>query len=80
MERTTRARSQRRRIESSGPTSTARWAYSTAKAFAEVLANAYSYETDAKPVVTRLFNTVGPRQTGGLRDGPAAICPAGDGR
>ncbi|MGA8745497.1 MAG: NAD-dependent epimerase/dehydratase family protein [Solirubrobacterales bacterium] len=47
-----------------GPTSTSRWAYSTAKAFAEVLANAYKYETDAEPIVVRLFNTVGPRQTG----------------
>lgn len=47
-----------------GPPSTARWAYSTAKAFSEVLANAYGYETDAESVVVRLFNTVGPRQSG----------------
>ena len=47
-----------------GPPSTARWAYSTAKAFSEVLANAYGYETDAKSIVVRLFNTVGPRQSG----------------
>lgn len=46
-----------------GPPSTARWAYSTAKAFSEVLANAYSYETNSKSVVVRLFNTVGPRQS-----------------
>ncbi len=47
-----------------GPPSTARWAYSTAKAFAEVLAHAYRNETDAESIVVRLFNTVGPRQTG----------------
>lgn len=47
-----------------GPPSTARWAYSTAKAFSEVLANAYGYETGAESVVVRLFNTVGPRQSG----------------
>ena len=47
-----------------GPPSTARWAYSTAKAFSEVLANAYGYETDAESIVVRLFNTVGPRQSG----------------
>lgn len=47
-----------------GPPSTARWAYSTAKAFSEVLANAYGYESDAKSIVVRLFNTVGPRQSG----------------
>jgi UDP-glucose 4-epimerase len=47
-----------------GPASTARWAYSIAKSYAEVLANAYHYQTGARPVVARLFNTVGPRQTG----------------
>ncbi len=47
-----------------GPPSTARWAYSTAKAFSEVLANAYGYENDAESIVVRLFNTVGPRQSG----------------
>ncbi len=46
-----------------GPPSTARWAYSTAKAFSEVLANAYFYESDAETIVVRLFNTVGPRQS-----------------
>ena len=29
-----------------------------------MLANAYGYETDAESIVVRLFNTVGPRQTG----------------
>jgi UDP-glucose 4-epimerase len=47
-----------------GPPSTARWAYSTAKAFAEVLANSYRYEEGTESIVIRLFNTVGPRQTG----------------
>jgi UDP-glucose 4-epimerase len=47
-----------------GPPSTARWAYATAKSFSEVLANAYAYETDTEPINVRLFNTVGPRQTG----------------
>lgn len=46
-----------------GPPSTARWAYATAKAFSEVLANAYGYETDAEAINVRLFNTVGPRQS-----------------
>lgn len=47
-----------------GPPSTARWAYSTAKAFSEVLANAHQYEGNTESIVVRLFNTVGPRQTG----------------
>jgi UDP-glucose 4-epimerase len=47
-----------------GPPSTSRWAYSTAKAFSEVLANAYAYEEQAEAIVVRFFNTVGPRQTG----------------
>jgi UDP-glucose 4-epimerase len=47
-----------------GPPSTARWAYSTAKAFGEVLANAYRFEEQTETIVVRLFNAVGPRQTG----------------
>jgi nucleoside-diphosphate-sugar epimerase len=47
-----------------GPPSTARWAYSTAKAFSEVMALACHHETEAEAVVLRFFNTVGPRQTG----------------
>lgn len=47
-----------------GPPSTARWAYATAKAFSEVLANAYGYETATESINVRLFNTVGPRQSG----------------
>ncbi|MBS1860574.1 MAG: NAD-dependent epimerase/dehydratase family protein [Actinobacteria bacterium] len=47
-----------------GPTSTSRWAYSMAKAFSEVLANAYASECQAETITVRFFNTVGPRQTG----------------
>ena len=42
----------------------ARWAYATAKAYGEHLAYAYHRERGAEVVVARLFNTVGPRQTG----------------
>ena len=41
-----------------------RWSYSTAKAFGEALANGYHQELGAENIVVRLFNTVGPRQTG----------------
>jgi UDP-glucose 4-epimerase len=47
-----------------GPPSTARWAYATAKAFSEFLANAYAGERETEAIVVRLFNTVGPRQRG----------------
>ncbi|MEW6300518.1 MAG: NAD-dependent epimerase/dehydratase family protein [Thermodesulfobacteriota bacterium] len=47
-----------------GPTSTARWSYACAKAMAEFLALAYRKETGLPVVIARLFNTVGPRQTG----------------
>jgi UDP-glucose 4-epimerase len=47
-----------------GPTSKARWNYSTSKAFGEALALGYHREFGADNVVVRLFNTVGPRQTG----------------
>ena len=47
-----------------GSTSTARWTYSTAKAFGELLAFGLHRERGAENVVVRLFNTVGPRQTG----------------
>ena len=48
-----------------GPTSTARWAYSTAKAVDETLALNYHRERDLPVVIVRLFNTVGPRQSPG---------------
>jgi nucleoside-diphosphate-sugar epimerase len=47
-----------------GSPTTARWSYSTAKAFGEILAYGYANERGARTVVARLFNSVGPRQTG----------------
>jgi UDP-glucose 4-epimerase len=42
----------------------ARWSYSTSKAVDEILAHAYWRERGTPSIVVRLFNTVGPRQTG----------------
>ena len=47
-----------------GPPSVSRWAYSTSKAVDEILAKAYHREKGLPTVTVRLFNTVGPRQTG----------------
>jgi UDP-glucose 4-epimerase len=47
-----------------GPTSTRRWSYACAKAVDEFLALAYWVERKLPVTVVRLFNTVGPRQTG----------------
>ena len=47
-----------------GPTSKRRWSYASAKMLDEFLALAYWVETRLPVVITRLFNTVGPRQTG----------------
>ncbi len=47
-----------------GPPSKHRWAYAVSKAVDEFLAMAYWYEKSLPIIVTRLFNTVGPRQTG----------------
>jgi UDP-glucose 4-epimerase len=47
-----------------GSTTKARWNYSTSKAFGEALALGYHRDLGAPNVVVRLFNTVGPRQTG----------------
>jgi UDP-glucose 4-epimerase len=41
-----------------------RWSYSEAKAIEEILAYTYWREKGLPTVITRLFNTVGPRQTG----------------
>jgi len=41
-----------------------RWAYSEAKAIDEILAFTYWKEKGLPTVIVRLFNTVGPRQTG----------------
>ena len=53
-----------------------RWSYSTAKAADEMLAHAYRRERGTQSVVARLFNTVGPRQTG-VRDGRSPLRPPG---
>ncbi len=47
-----------------GPTTTGRWAYACSKAIDEFLAVAYWKERGLPTVIGRLFNTVGPRQTG----------------
>ncbi len=47
-----------------GPTDTGRWAYACSKAIDEYLALAYWKERGLPTIVGRLFNTVGPRQTG----------------
>jgi UDP-glucose 4-epimerase len=47
-----------------GPTSKHRWAYACSKAIDEFLALAYYKERSLPVIVARLFNTVGPRQTG----------------
>lgn len=47
-----------------GATNVGRWAYACSKAIDEFLAIAYWKERRLPTVVVRLFNTVGPRQTG----------------
>jgi UDP-glucose 4-epimerase len=47
-----------------GPTSKGRWSYACSKAIDEFLALAYHKEKHLPVVIARLFNTVGPRQTG----------------
>src|SRR5207245_1128410 len=47
-----------------GPTSKHRWAYACSKMLDEFLALAYWKEKKLPVVIVRLFNTVGPRQTG----------------
>jgi UDP-glucose 4-epimerase len=47
-----------------GPTSRNRWSYATSKAIDEFLALAYHKEVQLPVVLFRLFNTVGPRQSG----------------
>jgi len=47
-----------------GPTTQKRWLYADSKAMDEYLALAYRQERDLDFVVPRLFNTVGPRQSG----------------
>jgi UDP-glucose 4-epimerase len=47
-----------------GPTTQSRWAYAASKAIDEFLAVAYHRRDGLPVVIARLFNTVGPRQTG----------------
>jgi UDP-glucose 4-epimerase len=47
-----------------GPTPKHRWAYACSKAIDEFLALAYYKERKLPVIIIRLFNTVGPRQTG----------------
>jgi UDP-glucose 4-epimerase len=47
-----------------GPTGKGRWSYACSKAIDEFLALAYWKEKKLPVVIVRLFNTVGPRQTG----------------
>ena len=47
-----------------GPPRQSRWSYACSKLMDEFLALAYARERSLPVVITRLFNTVGPRQTG----------------
>jgi UDP-glucose 4-epimerase len=67
-----------------------RWSYSEAKAIDEILAYTYWREKGLETVIVRLFNTVGPRQTGSygmviprfvsqaLRNDPITVYGTGD--
>lgn len=69
-----------------------RWAYACTKVLDEFLALAYHYEKELEVVIGRLFNTVGPRQSGqwgmvlpnlvgqALRDEPITVFGTGDQR
>jgi UDP-glucose 4-epimerase len=47
-----------------GPTTVARWCYACSKALDEWLALAYARQHGVPIIIVRLFNTVGPRQSG----------------
>lgn len=47
-----------------GPPDRSRWGYACSKLMDEFLALAYAGERSLPVIITRLFNTVGPRQTG----------------
>jgi UDP-glucose 4-epimerase len=47
-----------------GPPHQSRWSYACSKLMDEFLALAFAQEQGLKVVIARLFNTVGPRQTG----------------
>ena len=57
-----------------GPTNLGRWSYACSKALDEFLALAYYAERGLPVIIGRLFNTVGPRQTGRYGIGRADIC------
>jgi len=73
-----------------GATTKSRWSYAASKAVDEFLALAYAKEKKLPVVVGRLFNTVGPRQTGrygmviprfieqGLAGGPISVYGDGE--
>ncbi len=68
----------------------ARWSYAAAKAIDELIAQTYWKDHGLRVVAARLFNTVGPRQTGrygmvvpslvsqALRDGPLTVYGDGE--
>lgn len=47
-----------------GPSSKSRWSYACSKIVGEFLALSYHKEKELPVIVVRLFNTIGPRQTG----------------
>jgi UDP-glucose 4-epimerase len=47
-----------------GPTNHSRWAYAASKVVDEFLGLAYHHQFGLPVIVARLFNTIGPRQTG----------------
>lgn len=47
-----------------GPTIRSRWSYACSKAIDEFLGLAYHHEKKLPIIIVRLFNTIGPRQTG----------------
>ncbi|HXJ58644.1 MAG TPA: NAD-dependent epimerase/dehydratase family protein [Verrucomicrobiae bacterium] len=47
-----------------GPPTVARWSYACSKLMAEFLALSYARERNLPVIIARLFNTVGPRQSG----------------
>ena len=47
-----------------GPPQVGRWTYANAKVFGEMVALGHAAEHGTRATVVRLFNTVGPRQTG----------------
>ena len=57
-----------------------RWAYAIAKGFGESMAYGLHRATGAETIVVRLFNTVGPRQTGHVRHGAASLRAPGPDR